>query len=88
MTSKAEHHCRVCGLYHEDSPWGEDEKSPTYEICSCCGVEFGYGDTTLNNVRALRSDWVKGGCGWEESDAKPKDWDATSQMQLIPDLFQ
>lgn len=35
-------YCRVCGLYLGYQPWGEDGKTPSYEICPCCGVEFGY----------------------------------------------
>jgi len=30
----SEHNCRVCGLYIDDLPWGEDGNCPTYEICS------------------------------------------------------
>lgn len=44
-----EHFCRVCGLYIEDEPWGKDGSCPTYEICSCCGVEFGNEDYILLN---------------------------------------
>ena len=88
MTSKIKHHCRVCGLFHEDLPWGEDDKTPTYEICSCCGVEFGYGDTTLENVRALRGGWLSSGCEWLEPSDKPKNWDAEEQIKMIPDHFK
>ncbi|GHX40890.1 hypothetical protein VCSRO205_2236 [Vibrio cholerae] len=88
MTSKIKHHCRVCGLFHEDPPWGEDDKTPTYEICSCCGVEFGYGDTTLENVRALRGGWLSSGCEWLEPSDKPKNWDAEEQIKTIPDHFK
>jgi hypothetical protein len=38
--------CRVCGLDQQSPPWGVDGKSPTYAICDCCGVEFGYEDST------------------------------------------
>lgn len=33
------HNCRVCGLYIEDFPWGDDGNCPTYEICPCCGAK-------------------------------------------------
>ncbi len=48
-----EHNCRVCGLYIDDLPWGEDGNCPTYEICSCCGVEFGNEDYTVESVDFL-----------------------------------
>ena len=34
-------YCRICGYRLGFEPWGDDEKTPTYEICPCCGVEFG-----------------------------------------------
>lgn len=45
-----DHFCRICGLYSEDKPWGEDGNCPTYEFCLCCGVEFGYEDYTVESV--------------------------------------
>ena len=29
--------CRVCGLNQDFKPWGEDGKTPAFEICGCCG---------------------------------------------------
>lgn len=56
--------CRVCGKIQDDPPWGEDGKCPNYDICDCCGVEFGYGDCTLTAIRASRERWlVNGGDG-------------------------
>ena len=34
--------CRVCGAEQPEAPWGDDGETPTYDICNCCGVEFGY----------------------------------------------
>ena len=34
--------CRVCGKVQDDPTWGEDGKTPTFDICDCCGVQFGY----------------------------------------------
>ena len=32
--------CPVCGYPLSDyNPWGDDGKTPTYDICPCCGVE-------------------------------------------------
>lgn len=45
-----EHFCRICGLYSEDKPWGEDGHCPTYDICPCCGCEFGYEDYTVESA--------------------------------------
>ena len=48
------HCCRVCGLDQGEPIWGEDGRTPTYGICSCCGVEFGYGDEDRENCRTIR----------------------------------
>ena len=37
-------YCRICGYRLGFEPWGDDGKTPTYEICPCCGVEFGNED--------------------------------------------
>ena len=47
MPGDETHACRVCGLCYEDQQWGVDGASPTYEFCDCCGVEFGYDDSTV-----------------------------------------
>lgn len=49
-----DHNCRVCGLHIDDLPWGQDGNSPTYDICPCCGVEFGYEDYTAESARRYR----------------------------------
>jgi len=30
--------CRVCGLEQDDTPWGEDGKTASFNICDCCAV--------------------------------------------------
>ena len=55
------YNCRVCGLRQEDPPWGINEKSPNYVICSCCGVEFGYEDINYVSVKSYRDKWFHNG---------------------------
>lgn len=41
--------CHVCGYPLGDyNPWGDDGKTPTYDICPCCGVEWGNEDYIRN----------------------------------------
>jgi hypothetical protein len=68
------HHCRVCGLFNSDPPWGEDGKTPTFIICDCCGVEFGYEDSTIESTNRFRDKWMNSGCCWFNKSKKPKDW--------------
>lgn len=51
--------CRVCG--YTDAiffPWGKDGKTPSFEICECCNVEFGYEDYQLSSIRRYRQKWL------------------------------
>jgi hypothetical protein len=45
------YYCRVCGLEQDFQPWGKDGKTPAFEICGCCGVDFGYQDCSLKYVK-------------------------------------
>jgi hypothetical protein len=76
--------CRVCGIYLEESPWGEDGNSPNYEMCSCCGVEFGNQDYTVESVKRYREKWLSDGAKWSLPKFKPSDWDLNEQMKNIP----
>jgi hypothetical protein len=81
------HNCRVCGLYIDDLPWGEDGCSPTYEICSCCGLEFGNEDYTIESTNKYREEWIAKGAKWFESKEKPENWNLEEQLKNIPQAF-
>jgi rubredoxin len=38
--------CPVCGYDNLDSPPYDDYDIPSFDICLCCGCEFGYNDAT------------------------------------------
>ncbi len=78
------YNCRICGLYIENSPWGLDGHSPTYEICSCCGVEFGNEDYTIESVKKYRENWINKGAIWFDPKEKPKEWNMGEQFKKIP----
>ena len=78
--------CRVCGYHNADYPWGEDGKSPTYQICPCCGVEFGVDDITPENIQKFRNDWQKSNYKWFDKQMKPSDWSLEKQMRDIPKI--
>ena len=51
--------CRVCG--YTDAiffPWGKDGKTPSFEICECCNIEFGYEDCQSSSIRRYRQKWL------------------------------
>ncbi len=49
--------CRVCGLAQGDPPWGADGRTPSFNICDRCGVEFGHEDCTPEGVLRYREKW-------------------------------
>lgn len=51
--------CRVCGAKQLEPPWGNDGLTPSYEICDCCGVEFGYEDMNLNALKNIERNGLK-----------------------------
>lgn len=84
------HCCRVCGLHFDDfCPWGESGKEPSYDICPCCGIEFGYGDETRRTVLSYRKFWFENnGAQWFHPEDKPKNWSLVEQFKNIPKEFQ
>ena len=83
--------CLVCGLDLaglDDLPWGADGDSPTYNFCPCCGVEFGYGDATIESAKRWRETWLAGGCEWFRPSERPNDWDASGQLAGLPHRAQ
>jgi hypothetical protein len=83
-----QHNCRICGLYIEDLPWGKDGDSPTYEICSCCGVEFGNEDYTIESIRKYRAKWINLGANWFIPKEKPERWNFQQQFENVPDEYR
>lgn len=83
-------HCRVCGLLSEDvdKPWGGDGKTPSFNICDCCGCEFGYEDCLLSAIRKYREEWIAKGAPWFQKKARPENWDLQEQLKKIPKAFR
>ena len=79
--------CRVCGLEQRFFPWGEDGQTPTFDICSCCGVEFGYEDATRLAVQNYREAWLTHGAKWWRRDEMPENWCLEGQLKNVPPDF-
>ncbi len=77
--------CLVCGfdnLY--EPPYSNGVGS--YEICPCCGFQFGNDDFPDKNsqISKWREEWIKNGCIWfSTSRIKPKNWNAEEQLKNI-----
>ncbi|GAA4975489.1 hypothetical protein HD597_009443 [Nonomuraea thailandensis] len=81
MPNDGNPYCRVCGLLQPGLPWGEDDKTPSWDICDCCGSEFGYHDSTPTGVLRARNAWIAKGCPWFEESKRPPDWDMEEQLR-------
>ncbi|MGE9310821.1 hypothetical protein ACLOAU_04225 [Niabella sp. CJ426] len=79
--------CRVCGFQNDDLPWGEDGNSPTFEICPCCGVEFGNEDYTKESTMEYRKKWIHEGARWFSPRERPTEWNREEQFKNIPAEF-
>ena len=71
---------------HGVPPYEAKYGDPSYDVCSCCGFEFGNDDNpgTGNAVsfhEHLRQ-WIGDGCKWFREQEKPRDWDLEGQLTL------
>lgn len=73
--------CRICGYKNESYPWGEDGKSPSYQICPCCGSQFGVDDITPENMQKYFEQWKIDQYKWSNAKLKPKNWTIEYQLK-------
>jgi hypothetical protein len=88
MPSDQDLRCRICGLKQESPPWGEDGRTPLFEHCPCCGVEWGYQDATPVGARRYRERWLKNGASWDNPAQRSPDWNLEDQMKHVAELFR
>ncbi len=82
--------CPVCGFPELTEPAYDKYGCSSFNICPCCGVEFGYQDATSSKAdlpkrhAALRTTWIAGGMVWHSaSDRPPKDWNPKEQLRNV-----
>lgn len=81
-------YCRVCGLDQGEPTWGIDDKTPSFAICYCCGVEFGYEDSSFESVKKYREVWFSKGNDWFNPKKMPERWSLKEELKNIPKEFQ
>ncbi|PWE39732.1 hypothetical protein C9I49_25505 [Pseudomonas prosekii] len=73
--------CPVCRYPDLDEPAYDSFGCASYNICPCCGTEFGYDDSTTAHSD-LRGKWVSEGMQWwSKHQLKPNDWDPVRQLK-------
>ena len=69
--------CPVCGFgLLNESYKTTQELRWSYDICPCCGCEFGYDDN-----EEYYKNWIKNGCECFNKKIKPDGWKLESQKQ-------
>ncbi|BCG59454.1 hypothetical protein [Paenibacillus sp. URB8-2] len=76
--------CHVCG-YPElnEPPWGINGESSSFNICPCCGFEYGYDDCQLEAYEKNKQKWINSGAKWFDEDIKPGGWSIDTQLKNI-----
>src|SRR5690242_9627568 len=78
---KPGHDCPVCGYDRLPRPAYHESGAASFQICPCCGVQFGYEDTRFPHA-ALRRIWLEGGGTWySDATQPPDDWNAMQQLR-------
>lgn len=91
--SDDEHKCPVCGWQLHEEAWAYHAPSgtwnPSWEICACCGTEFGYQDNVPGDDpselstehRSIRNQWISDGSKWHSTVTQPPaGWDPVAQL--------
>ena len=81
------YNCPACGFILDFEPWSNGLCS--YEICPCCGIQFGYDDCAGGNIqrrgelhKEWRRDWIGSGMPWwSRGAAAPTDWNPAKQLE-------
>ena len=67
--------CPICGL-----PWSEtldfEEVDRSFDICHCCGCEYGYDD-----IFAYRQTWLERGAPWFNKKERPSGLEFTKAVK-------
>ena len=72
-------HCPVCGYGPFEEPFASAEQiRHSYDICDCCGCEYGYDDNEQHFNK-----WVTEGCRWFKPSNRPVNWSLDQQLQNI-----
>lgn len=66
--------CPVCGYPELAEPPYDEHGYPSYTICSCCGFEFGFDDTSRGyTFEQYRAEWIDAGYTYFGK-PKPDSW--------------
>jgi tetratricopeptide (TPR) repeat protein len=71
--------CPICGFPGLYQPPFNAAGDGSFEICPCCGLQFGY-TCLARSPWSLRQEWLRRGGPWRHPPAPP-DWDPIAQLR-------
>lgn len=74
-----EYFCRACGYEQDEATW--EYGFASFELCMCCGIQFGYEDIQYEVVKKYRENWLNNGAKWIHPQFKPQNWNLKEQLQ-------
>lgn len=78
------HVCPACGYQGLEEPPYDIYNNPSYEICSCCGFEFGFDDGSEGmSYQKYREKWIKDGAQWFTKELRPNNRNLEEQLKNI-----
>ncbi|MDQ0109188.1 hypothetical protein J2T02_004331 [Chitinophaga terrae (ex Kim and Jung 2007)] len=79
--------CPVCGYDNLlESPY-DQFGYPSYEICSCCGYEFGFTDSSeKKDFEEYRTEWVNSGFNFFLKSDQPVKWDREELLKQLKNI--
>lgn len=79
------HTCPVCGWPELQEPPRSPTGAASFELCPCCGFEFGYDDDDQGvTYEQARARWIAGGMKWwSGTRPSPEDWDPLKQITAV-----
>lgn len=82
--------CPVCGYKGLDEPAYNEYGDPSYEICSCCGFEYGFDDHSEGyTFQSYREKWINEEYSFHNKNNMPRDWsEAKAKEQLLNLQYQ
>lgn len=76
--------CTVCGYDKLDEPPYDDKNRGNFDICPCCGFQFGVDDDDKGyTFKAYRDSWIGKGAKWFQPDLKPENWNLENQLKNL-----
>ncbi|MFC1752717.1 hypothetical protein ACFL96_04900 [Thermoproteota archaeon] len=87
MTREPKHICRSCGFDGlKEEPY-IGQKDPSFEICPCCGFEFGVDDILgEGHYASFRNQWIENGADWFMPERRPKKWNLDKQLSNLSQI--